>query len=174
MNFNKFGIILTVVLVGYMLIILILLSDQISSDSDIPTLVISGLVLILFSYTSQRKKTTKKWVMTDVTYIIFFVLGVFCGIGILLGIDSAYGIDYQNATVDDFTYGIPVAIGGQAALAFFTLMAMAVSIIRIPKIERKLKRVTSTRWIPFVGGVTVGFGIIYAYNFFVYGIPPII
>ena len=174
MNFERFGIVFTVVFVGYMGIILILLADQSSSDSDIPTLVISGIVLILFSYTSQRKKTTKKWIMTDKAYIIFFALGVFCGLGILLGIKSAYEIDYQEAESIDFTYGIPVAIGGHAALAFFTLMAMAVSIIRIPKIERKLKRVNNTRWIPFVGGGTVGFGIIYAYNFFFNGIPPLL
>lgn len=174
MNFNKFGIVSTVVIVGLMLIILILLSDQSFNDSDIITLFISGFVLILFAYTSQRKKTTKHWFMTDMTYIIFFVLGIFCGLGILLGIDSAYRIDYQNATADDFTYGIPVAIGGHAALAFFTLMAMAVSIIRIPRIERKIKRVNNTRWLPFVGGVTVGFGIINAYNFFVNGIPSLV
>ncbi len=111
--------------------------------------------------------------MTDMTYIIFFVLGVFCGLGILLGIDSAYGIDYQKADAVDFTYGIPVAIGGHAALAFFTLMAMTVSIIRISRVERKLKRANNTKWIPFVGGVTVGFGIINARNFFVNGIPPL-
>ena len=75
MNFERFGIIFTVILVGLMLIITILLSDGYFSDSDILTFVISGCVLILFAYTSQRKKSTEEWKMTDGTYIIFFVLG---------------------------------------------------------------------------------------------------
>ena len=87
-----------------------------------------------------------------------------------MGIDLAYENEEKVDTIN-FAYVIPVAIAGHAALAFFTLMAMAVSIIRIPIIKKRIKRINHTRWIPFVGGVTVGFGIIIAYNFFVNGVP---
>jgi len=174
MNFERFGIVFTISFVGYMLIAIILLRDSISDDSDIAILIISGLVLSIVAYTSQKKNPRKKLVITNRSYHIFFILGIPTGLGILIALNFAYGVDYQNTSPFNLTSGILLAVGGYAGSLFFTLMAMAVSVLNTRYIRTKISGIENTRWVPFIGGVTVGFGIMTVTNFIINGIPSLI
>jgi len=86
-------------------------------------------------------------------------LGSIVGMLIISGINSTDDFNSQNSSFTDFFVNLFVSVGSKAGFLFFSIMAMTVSILYIPYIKNQITGHDKTRWIPFVGGVTVGFGI---------------
>ena len=170
---DRIGIIFTICFVDFMLVIIRLLSTNALTDNGILIIIISGIVLSIFGYISYRKNSSPKkpFILSDRNYILFFVLGVILGLFIRIGIGIAYSIDYKNTEPVSFYYGIPLALGGYAGLLFFTIMTMVVSVVNIPYIRRRIQG--DSRWVPFVGGVALGFGIMAIFQLLMSGIPKL-
>lgn len=170
MNLDKFAILFTICFVGYMNIVIILLSDNYAHESDIPVLIISGLVLFVFAYAFNKKNPRIKQKISPRNYLFFLILGAIVGVLIISGINSTKDFDSQNAPFTDFLVKLFVSIGSKAGLLFFSIMAMSVSILYVPYIKDHIIGYDKTRWIPFVGGVTVGFGIMAIIDFALHGL----
>jgi len=173
MNVERLGIIFTVAFVSFMLVIIQLLLSKFSTNERILASVITALVISIMAFISYRKKlpTTHPLKLTNRCYLLYFISGAVLGLFISIGIEIAYGIDYQNAEPVSFYYGIPLALGGYAGFYFFTIMAMAVSIIHIPYIKSKIPG--DSVLVPCIRGATFGFGIVILSQLFLYGIPKL-
>jgi len=159
MNLNKFAIIFTICFVGYMNIVIVLLSDGYSYDSDIQVLIISGITLVVFAYASNKKNPRTEHEISPRNYLFFLILGAIVGVLIISGINSTNDFNSKNVTFDKFLVNLFVNIGSKAGFLFFSIMAMVVSILYVPYIKKRLTGYEKIRWIPFIGGVTIGFGI---------------
>ncbi len=169
---DKFGIIFTICLVGFIIVIIQMLSSTVPNSERIIIIVICGGVLSIAAFFSYRKKPSNHtFVLTNTSYMIFFIIGIVLGLLVRASIDAAYGIDYQKAEPTSIYYGISLIFGGYYGFYFFNAMSMVVSLIRIPFIRTRLRG--DTRWIPSVEGVTFGFAVMTFYELFSKGIPKL-
>ncbi len=171
-NINKFAILFTVAFVGMVYVVITVQLTSFSTTEKFLIALVSGIIISIRGFLSYRKNPINRpFIMTDRSYLLFFIIGIFFGVTIHTGIGTAYGIDYQNTEPTSFFYGILLAFGGYAGFYFFTAMSMVVSIIHIPIINRRLRE--NTRWFPCIDGVGLGFGIMAFSQLLWKGIPKL-
>lgn len=171
-NENRLGIIFTVAFTGFMLVLNIVLSNESLSKDIIPISAGSAVILSIVSYQSYKNKSKKKiQILSHSSYLFFFCLGILLGVGIRYGLGIQDTLDFQNISPDEFFYIFSLALGGLSGFLFFTGMTMAVSVLNIPYIKEKIPG--DSVWIPLIGGVTIGFGIMVFLDFSINGIPKI-
>ena len=171
-NQDRFGIIFTVSLVGFIVIIIQMLSSTVSNSERVIIIVLCGIVISIAAFFFFRQRPSNQiFVLTNTSYMLFFIIGTVLGLLIRYSIDIAYEIDYQKAEPASIYYGISLVFGGYAGFYFFSAMSMVVSLIHIPFIRTRL--CGDTRWIPCVEGATFGFGIMTFLELFWKGIPKL-
>ena len=112
-------------------------------------------------------------------FLIVFALGIASGIIIEYAIDYPYGINWKNAKPEDFLIGITSLFSGNMAFYMFLVLSMIISFILtiIPYLKAKfpdskyVPTIKDTSTIPFVRGITFGFGLMILYHLFTKGIP---
>jgi hypothetical protein len=103
--------------------------------------------------------------------MLFFGMGIILGVLIRMGLDIAYGINYQKADPSLIYYGLTLVYGSYVSLYFFTAMTMVVSVIQIPFIISKLKGVSG--WFPCIAGVAFGLGVMAFLELFSKSLPKL-
>ena len=114
-------------------------------------------------------------------FLIAFVLGIAAGVAIESMIDYAYGIDWKNPKPIDFYIAIPSLFSGYMGFYMFLILSMFISLIItvIPYLKAKfpnskyIPKIRDTTVIPFIRGVTFGFGLMIIYHLFTKGIPKL-
>jgi len=94
MNADRFGISISVTIVAYMLVVIQLLKNNSLESYGIPILIIVGLFLLIMTIYALEKKSIKiNYKISTKEYLVYFFVGVFFGIIILISLDSAYSAD---------------------------------------------------------------------------------
>jgi UDP-N-acetylmuramyl pentapeptide phosphotransferase/UDP-N-acetylglucosamine-1-phosphate transferase len=173
-NPNYFGIIFTVIFIGFILVVTVLLNNNSLDDNKISILIITAAVFIAMGISSYRKKIprTVKYVLTTRKYVPIFVFGISVGFGSQWGLNTAYDLNYIENDLHLLVYGILLVTLGYSGLLFFTIMAILVSVMRIPYVKDRIeKKYGETLVTPFIEGAALGLGIHAILEFVTNGIP---
>lgn len=169
---DRFGIIFTIALVGFIFIIIQLLQSTFQTSESIIIILVCGIILSIAGFFSYKKKTSRQTsAITNRSYMLFFIVGIGIGLLIRVGLDVAYGINYQKAEPVSIYYGLSLVFGGYVGFYFFTAMSMVVSIVQIPFIRAHLHG--DSGWFPCIAGVAVGLGIMAFAELFLNGLPKL-
>lgn len=169
---NKFAIIFTVVLIGVIYVVITVQQTSFSATEKFLIALVSAIIISIQGFLSYRSSPIRRpFVMTDRSYLLFFIIGISFGLTIHTGLKAAYEIDYQHTEPTSIYYGILLAFGGYAGFYFFTAMSMVISVLHIPIIDRRFRE--TSRWLPCVDGTGFGFGMMAFSEFFLHGIPKL-